>query len=83
MLWVDDNASGFGTDAQNQVDNFDLKVTGGTSLAIPPAVSITSPANDAQLINPSSVLITANASDADGTVANVEFFVDGAKIGPD
>ncbi len=30
VLWLDDNASGGGTDAANQMDNFSLRVTAGT-----------------------------------------------------
>jgi hypothetical protein len=46
-----------------------------------PAVAITNPTNNASLFAPASVTIMATASDADGTVTNVEFFVDGVKIG--
>lgn len=48
-----------------------------------PVVSITAPANGASFITGSSVSITANASDADGTVSQVEFFVDGVSVGVD
>jgi hypothetical protein len=41
----------------------------------PPTVAITSPANNAHFTNdPSSVIVTANASDADGSVAKVDFY---------
>jgi aryl-phospho-beta-D-glucosidase BglC (GH1 family) len=40
----------------------------------PPIVSITSPANNAAFTAPASVAITANASDADGTISSVQFF---------
>ena len=46
-----------------------------------PAVSITSPAGGASFAAPASVNISASASDADGTVAKVEFYSAGAKIG--
>jgi endoglucanase Acf2 len=48
-----------------------------------PAVSISSPANNASFIAPANISITANASDADGTVSLVEFFANGNKIGED
>ncbi|MFM9052484.1 MAG: Ig-like domain-containing protein, partial [Bacteroidota bacterium] len=48
-----------------------------------PTVSITAPANGSSFITGSNVSITANASDADGTVSQVEFFVDGVSIGVD
>jgi ELWxxDGT repeat protein len=48
----------------------------------PPSVALTSPAPGAVLpAPPASTTVTASASDSDGTVARVEFFVDGAKIG--
>jgi PKD repeat protein len=50
---------------------------------VPPTVAITSPANGALFVAPESVTINATASDIDGTVAQVEFFVDGVSIGID
>jgi len=40
----------------------------------PPVVNITAPANNASYTAPAAVTITATASDADGTVAKVEFY---------
>lgn len=48
----------------------------------PPTVSITSPANGASFITGTVVSIAANASD-NGSVASVEFFVDGVSQGVD
>jgi hypothetical protein len=48
--------------------------TGTTPTNQPPTVSITSPANNATFNAPATIVITANASDADGTVSKVEFF---------
>lgn len=63
--------------------SFDLELTGtgSPSANVPPTVSITSPANNATL--PPPVSIDATANDADGSVTNVEFYADGAKIGED
>jgi subtilisin family serine protease len=47
-----------------------------------PNVSITSPANNATFTAPAAITIDAIATD-DGTVANVEFFANGAPIGSD
>ena len=47
----------------------------------PPAVSITSPANNATFTPPATVSIQASASDNDGTVSKVEFFNGGTKLG--
>ncbi len=48
-----------------------------------PEVEITSPTNRQYFLAASSVTLTATASDADGSVAKVEFFVDGQKVGED
>ncbi len=44
-----------------------------------PAVSLTAPANNAVFLPPANVTITASASDAEGTVAKVDFF-DGSTL---
>ena len=46
-----------------------------------PSVSITSPANNATYITPTSVTMTATATDSDGSVSGVDFYADGALIG--
>lgn len=48
-----------------------------------PSVSITSPANNASFTPPATVNITATASDADGSIARVEFYNGGTKLGED
>jgi chitinase/chitodextrinase len=49
-----------------------------------PSVSITAPANGATYATVGTVItISANASDTDGSVTKVEFFVDGGKVGED
>jgi YD repeat-containing protein len=49
----------------------------------PPTVNVTAPAAGATFANDSTVNTTATASDPDGTVAKVEFFVNGTKVGED
>jgi hypothetical protein len=49
----------------------------------PPSAAITSPLASATYIAPAAVTINATASDADGTVTQVEFFVNGASVGVD
>ncbi|MFC4401114.1 Ig-like domain-containing protein, partial [Mariniflexile soesokkakense] len=49
----------------------------------PPTVSITSPSEGAQYLIGSDVTINASASDSDGNVNQVEFFVDGESVGID
>lgn len=48
-----------------------------------PTISITSPTTNSTFIENNSVTITANALDTDGTIASVEFFIDGTSIGID
>lgn len=48
-----------------------------------PTVSITSPSNGATVNAPATINITANASDADGSVAKVEFYNGATKLGED
>ncbi|MCM8568646.1 family 16 glycosylhydrolase [Gramella jeungdoensis] len=48
-----------------------------------PAVSVTNPSDGASFSTGSTISITADASDADGTVDLVEFFVNGNSIGSD
>ena len=48
-----------------------------------PSVSITSPANNTTFLTGAIANITASASDIDGTVSQVEFFVDGKSVGVD
>ncbi|MFM7079537.1 MAG: Ig-like domain-containing protein, partial [Bacteroidota bacterium] len=48
-----------------------------------PTVSLTSPTNGASFFVGNSVTISANAADADGSVSQVEFLVDGAVVNTD
>ena len=48
-----------------------------------PTVSISSPSNNAKLLTGETANITANAADKDGTISQVEFFVDGKSVGVD
>ena len=49
----------------------------------PPTVAITSPTNGATVNLPGPVSIAADATDADGSVAKVEFYVGATKLGED
>lgn len=49
----------------------------------PPTVTMTSPANGATFYTPAAVTLTASASDANGSVARVEFFAGTSLIGSD
>lgn len=48
-----------------------------------PTVSLTGPAQGTTFTIPTTVNFTANASDSDGSISKVEFYVDGGKVGED
>ena len=64
---------------------FDIELfgtaSGGTNQM--PSVTVTNPLNYALINTPGSSVVGAAAADADGTVAKVAFFVDGALLGED
>lgn len=49
----------------------------------PPTVALTAPANGATYVLPATVSFAAAASDTDGSIVKVEFYVDGGKVGED
>lgn len=64
------------------VDNF--KVTPlGTTPNQPPVVALTAPASGTTVTAGTNVALTAAASDADGTIARVDFFVGATLVGSD
>src|SRR5690606_17927560 len=66
-------------DAEIFIDN--IYYSGGGTSNLAPQVAITSPTNNTTFNAGSAVTISAQASDADGTVTLVEFFANGTKIG--
>ncbi|NJL73860.1 MAG: hypothetical protein HC892_01305 [Saprospiraceae bacterium] len=56
---------------------------GGTPTNTPPTVTITNPTNGQTFNTGSNITVTANASDADGTVANVTLYYDGVLVSTD
>lgn len=54
-----------------------------TNNGTPPTCSLTAPSNGQYYATPQSVTLTANATDADGTVSSVEFYVNGISLGSD
>lgn len=77
--WYNDG-SGWQLRAGSQAIDFEAKV--GVN-PIPPTVQLTSPLNDVFAVANSSFTFTANASDQDGYIQKVEFYVDGVKVGED
>jgi regulation of enolase protein 1 (concanavalin A-like superfamily) len=57
-----------------------LRINGGNQ---PPTVALTTPSAAASLTAPATVALTANASDADGSVAHVAFYAGSTLIGTD
>lgn len=49
----------------------------------PPLVNITSPLSNSHFISPKTISVSAEASDTDGTIAEVEFFVNGTSVATD
>ena len=83
VLWADDNAnnpSGSIQDPAYALDNFAASVTGGRPAGQPISVNLTSPTNGAWFFGPETISLETDAVQ-DGTVARVEFLVDGAKVG--
>lgn len=72
------------TDNEGAVSNDQVKVSvvpvDGT---VPPVVDLAYPTADAQMKDGDQVVLKANASDADGTVVLVEFYVDNKLVGSD
>ncbi len=61
----------------------DQGACGGGSVNQAPTSSITSPSNNSEFDEGSSVNISASANDADGTIASVKFYIDGALVATD
>jgi hypothetical protein len=72
--------TGYGNDVTNWFASAPTPgVTNGFNA--PPVVALTNPPNGASFAAPVNITLGAAASDTDGTIARVEFFVDGAKLG--
>lgn len=76
FTWADDAPHTFG--AVNNGQSF-----GVSPLNQNPTVSITGPSDGASYPENTNISITASASDADGTITQVEFFANGITIGTD
>lgn len=74
----------FGTRAGNlgQSGSGDIFLLKPVSTNVPPTVSITQPANQAQLQAGQNVTIRADASDSDGSVSEVTFIINGQDQSP-
>lgn len=63
-------------DDDNEWNSMEIIVNVNTGTNQPPVTNITDPANGATFTFPSTFLFQANASDPDGSISNVEFYVD-------
>lgn len=68
--------------------SFDFALLGTTGLPAggantPPTIALTTPANNATFTAPASISITADAADANGTIAKVAFYQNGNLLGED
>jgi hypothetical protein len=63
--------------------NSNFRIAGSSSSNQPPSVSLTAPANGATFTAPATITVDATASDADGTIARVDFYRDSTLIGSD
>ena len=64
--------------------SYSIYVTVATSIAnMAPVISLTSPSNGSNFTAPATITLTANASDADGTISKVEFFNGSTRLGED
>ena len=61
----------------------DLGQCGGGGTNSPPSVSLTAPASGATFASGANVTVSANASDSDGTISQVEFFRGSTSLGVD
>jgi len=74
-----------GATTGNVVVTVEGVASNGVAFAVtaPPLATITSPSDGSTYSVPAFITITASASDSDGTVSKVEFFVANTKIGED
>ena len=67
----------------DHADWADAKLLTQSVINIPPAVSISSPLNNANFSAPALIQLAATATDSDGTVARVEFYQGSTLLGSD
>jgi hypothetical protein len=73
----------FGAPGLTLNDNTILPSGGSGTINQPPSVQLTAPVAGMTFSAPASLALAATASDSDGVVTRVEFFVNGAQIGQD
>ncbi|MDJ1502603.1 Ig-like domain-containing protein, partial [Xanthocytophaga agilis] len=76
-----DNVGGSATSAAVNLNVATKVTTPRPTPNVVPVISITSPSNNANFTEGGTAPITATASDSDGSIAKVEFYVNNSKIG--
>lgn len=79
LAWVDDNANGNPTDSACQIDNFSMRVTGGSPVITELRLALSQPTNGAVFVSGATVL--ASAQTMNGTAPfTVEYFTNGGPV---
>jgi hypothetical protein len=73
----------YNTEALESAWSNEITYTPALSQNLPPTVTLTTPENGATFPSPGSIYLTASASDADGSIAKVEFYNGSTKLGED
>src|SRR5205807_4391135 len=71
----------FSGDVIGYFDNLTAQGAVGLPPNVPPAVGITGPANGASFTEPATIIIAADATDSDGTIARVDFLAGATLLG--
>ena len=79
LRWIDDNAVATSPDQIYGLDNVSLTLPIGQ----PPVATLTEPASGLVSYVGDTISLAATASDADGTIAKVEFYQGSTKLGED
>jgi hypothetical protein len=74
--WADDNNVAASPDQMIAIDNINIGISANTA----PSVTLTTPASSTTVGQGTNVMLTATASDANGTVTKVEFFAGATKL---
>jgi chitinase len=79
MIWEISQDTSGSTSLLNAI----YQVVGGGTTNPAPSVSLTSPANGTTFTSGGTITVSANASDSNGSVTQVEFFANGQRLGAD
>ena len=71
------------TNGQTTTSTARTVTVSNTTTNQPPSVFVTSPTTGTRLVQGQATQVSANATDADGTVASVQFFANGVAVGTD